>query len=55
MEPIMTQPTSQDRMALMIAGYWTSKMVYGAAKLGLAALLSDGPKTAAGLARATSP
>jgi hypothetical protein len=41
-------------MAQMITGYWVSQMVYVAAKLGLADLLADGPKSVEELARATS-
>ena len=49
----MTQPTPQDHVARMITGYWVSQMVHVAAKLGLADLLADGPKTADELAQAT--
>ena len=37
----------------MITGYWISQMVHVAAKLGLADLLADGPRTADELAAAT--
>ena len=49
----MTQPTSQDQMAGMITGYWTSQMVLVVAKLGIADLLADGPRSAEELAKAT--
>jgi predicted Rossmann fold nucleotide-binding protein DprA/Smf involved in DNA uptake len=49
----MTQPTPQDQLARMITGYWISQAIYVAAKLGIADLLADGPKTADELARAT--
>jgi SAM-dependent methyltransferase len=41
-------------MAQMITGYWVSQALYVAAKLGLADLLADGPRTADDLARATA-
>jgi hypothetical protein len=37
----------------MLTGYWTSQSIYAAAKLGLADLVKDGPKTAEQLAAAT--
>jgi hypothetical protein len=37
----------------LIAGYWVSRMIYVAAKLGLADLLKKGPRTAEDLATAT--
>lgn len=37
----------------MITGYWVSQCVYVAAKLGIADLIAEGPKTAEDLARAT--
>jgi SAM-dependent methyltransferase len=37
----------------MATGYWLSQAIYVAAKLGLADLLKDGPKSCAALARAT--
>jgi hypothetical protein len=37
----------------MVTGYWLSQAVYVAAKLGLADLLKDGPRSAADLASAT--
>ncbi len=41
------------RMLEMISGFWVSRTIYIAAKLGLADLLKDGPKTAEELAEAT--
>ena len=40
-------------MLNLIIGYWVSQMIFVAAKLGLADLLKDEPKSAADLARAT--
>jgi hypothetical protein len=40
-------------MARMITGYWASQMVYVAARLGLADLLTGGPRTSDELATAT--
>jgi sugar-specific transcriptional regulator TrmB len=37
----------------MLTGYWISQALYVAAKLGLADLLKDGPRTADDLARPT--
>ncbi|MBA3351319.1 MAG: methyltransferase, partial [Blastocatellia bacterium] len=37
----------------MVSGYWISKIIYAAAKLGLADHLADGPKTADELAGPT--
>jgi len=41
------------QMGQMITGYWVSKAVYVAAKLGLADLLADGPKSVSVLASET--
>lgn len=41
-------------MLQFITGFWTSRAVYIAAKLGIADLLESGPKTAAELAEATN-
>ncbi|HKY03453.1 MAG TPA: methyltransferase, partial [Blastocatellia bacterium] len=41
-------------MLHIISGFWLSRAVYVAAKLGLADLISDGPKTAPELATATN-
>ena len=49
----MTQPESPNPLGQMITGYWISQMVHVAAKLGLADLLADGPKTAEELAAST--
>lgn len=49
----MEQPTPQDLMNRMITGYWSTQMVYVAAKLGLADLLEQGPRSAEDLATAT--
>ncbi len=49
----MTEPTPQDRMARMITGYWVSQIVHVAAKLKLADLLADRPRTTEELARST--
>jgi O-methyltransferase domain/Dimerisation domain len=40
-------------MLNLIVGYWVSRMIFVAAKLGLADLLQDGPKSAADLAKST--
>src|SRR6266705_2388757 len=37
----------------ILSGYWSSRAVYAAAKLGIADLIQDGPKTAAELASRT--
>lgn len=47
-------PTPTDRMFQIITSYWTSRAVYVAAKLGLADLVSDRPRTAQELAESTS-
>jgi len=41
------------KVAQMLTGYWVSQMIYVAAKLDLAGLLRDGPRTADDLAQAT--
>lgn len=41
------------RMMQLITGFWTSCCIYAAAKLNIAALLAEGPMTAARLAEAT--
>jgi SAM-dependent methyltransferase len=41
------------KMVGMISGFWVSRVIYIAAKLGLADQLKDGPKTAAEVAEAT--
>lgn len=45
-------PPPQAEMRSLIAGYWVSRLIYVAAKLGLADLLKDGPRTAEALAAA---
>jgi hypothetical protein len=45
--------TPQDRLADLMAGFWTTQAVYVAAKLGIADLLATGPRTADDLATAT--
>jgi ubiquinone/menaquinone biosynthesis C-methylase UbiE len=58
----VTAPTGQQENALppqlqmiqYITGFWMSRAVYVAAKLGIADLLQSGPKTAEELAQATS-
>src|SRR5688572_4545285 len=47
------QPTPQEQISRMLTGYWLSQALYVAAKLGLADLLKDGPRTADELALAT--
>ncbi len=42
-----------DALSTLMTGYWTSQMVYVAAKLGLADLVKEGPRTADELAAAT--
>ena len=49
----MEQPTPQDVMNRMITGYWSTQIIYVAAKLGLADLLEHGPRSADELANAT--
>ena len=49
----MAQPRD-DRLVLdMLTGYWKAQALYVAAKLGIADLVKDGPKTSDDLARAT--
>ena len=43
----------QQQLAQLLTGYWVSQALYVAAKLGLADLLKDGPRTADDLASAT--
>lgn len=49
----MEPPSPQQQIAQMLTGYWISQAVYVAAKLGLADLLKDGPRTVDDLASAT--
>jgi len=48
------EPTPGMRLDQMICGYWTSQAIYVAAKLGIADLLKDGPRTAHDLAAQTA-
>jgi hypothetical protein len=48
------KPSPQEQISRMLTGYWITQALYVAAKLGLADLLKDGPKTADGLASATN-
>lgn len=43
-----------DQLAHLLSGYWYTQTIYVAAKLGLAELLKDGPKSAQELAQATA-
>lgn len=43
-----------DQLAHLLSGYWYTQTIYVAAKLGLAELLKDGPKSAQELAQATT-
>jgi hypothetical protein len=47
-------PSSQDMLDL-ISGFWLSQAIYVAAKLGIADLLQDGPKSVAVLAKPINP
>jgi len=49
----MPNTDAAGRLTLLISGYWVSQAVYAAAKLGLADLLKDGPRSAADLAAAS--
>ena len=42
-----------DQLARLVSGYWYTQTVYVAAKLGIADLLKDGPRSAQELAEAT--
>src|SRR5436190_1736376 len=46
-------PAPQPQLMRLLTGYWVSQFVYVAAKLGVADLVKDDPKTADQLARAT--
>ncbi|MGE5775070.1 MAG: methyltransferase, partial [Chloroflexota bacterium] len=53
-KPNDTPPSSnQQTLMQMINGYWNSQMICVAAKLGIADLVADGPKSSAELARTT--
>jgi hypothetical protein len=49
----MEEVSPQQQMSRMLTGYWISQALYVAAKLGLADLLKDGPRTSDDLASAT--
>ncbi len=49
----MAESAPQDQLAQLMAGYWHTQAIYVAAKLRLADLLRDSPRTAAELAQAT--
>ncbi len=49
----MHQPSAERRLAGMIGGYYLSQAIYVAARLGVADLLRDGPRTAGELAQAS--
>jgi ubiquinone/menaquinone biosynthesis C-methylase UbiE len=49
----MAQPSPQEQISRMLTGYWVSQALYVAAKLGMADLLKDGPRTADDMASAT--
>jgi hypothetical protein len=49
----MSDPNFQDQLARLVSGYWYTQTIYVAAKLGIADLLVDGPKSARDLARET--
>jgi ubiquinone/menaquinone biosynthesis C-methylase UbiE len=47
------KPTPRQQLVQMITSYWTSQAIHVAAKLGIADLVKDGPKSADELATAT--
>jgi hypothetical protein len=49
----MESPSPPELMNRMLTGNWTTQMLYVAAKLGIADLLADGPRSADDLAEAT--
>jgi O-methyltransferase domain/Dimerisation domain len=49
----MKPSSPQQQISQMLTGYWISQALYVAAKLGLADLLKDGPRSADALAQAT--
>lgn len=49
----MPEPTPQQHISRMLTGYWLSQAIYVAAKLGLADLVKDSPRSAEDLATAT--
>jgi len=50
----MDMQSPPGKIAQMLTGYWVTQMIHVAAKLDLAGLLKDGPRTADDLAQATS-
>ncbi len=50
-QPVSTSPAAA--VLQVISGFWAARSVYAAAKLGIADLVQDGPKTAADLAAKT--
>jgi len=53
-EHVMPDPSPQDQLSHLMSGYWYTQAIHVAAKLRLADLLKDGPKTPEELAQATS-
>lgn len=49
----MSEPSPQDQVARLASGYWHTQAIYVAAKLAVADLLADGPKSPDELAAAT--
>jgi hypothetical protein len=49
----MDTVSPQEQVTRMLSGYWTSQALYVAAKLGIADLLTQGPRSADDLARTT--
>src|SRR5438046_2327290 len=50
----MSEPPPQERLAGLISGFWHTQAIHVAARLGLADLLRDGPRSADELAGATA-
>lgn len=49
----MIDTSASDQLSRLMNGYWYTRAIYVAAKLGIADLLKDGPKTADELAAIT--
>ena len=49
----MNIPEPLQQIMRMVSGYWSSQVLYVVAKLGIADLLKEGPKTAEDLASST--
>lgn len=49
----MSHPASRDELTRLMSGYWHTQAIYVAAKLGIADLLADGPRSADELAGPT--